>query len=271
MLRRLWSTDFDGTLYCGLRRDAVISQSVIASISEWILEGGWFHVLSGGSMKGMVRDDFDLVAMVRDHMESKGVPDPAALLVERMSFSMSNGIEHYRVANPNLPMARGQLHFDEAHSYWVTPDEARDFQQQTVERFGLEVLATDTPLGPHEQKAVALFLRRLQGREGSGLLEASQMNEELADMGSNLHLVFVRETQQQGDLVQRFDAFPRTTSDLTKRYAAERIFPKFDSVIYTGDQPCGNDRALFCMAETVSHVRCVQVTDPDCLAEVVFE
>jgi len=271
MSRVLWSTDFDGTLYSGLRRDAVISPSVIANISNWILQGGWFHVLSGGSMMGMVRDQFDLVALVRAHLDSQGVTDCATLLAERMSFSMSNGIEHYNVTDATRPLTDGQLNFDETHSHWVSSNEASLFSQQIAERFGLELLAIDTPLGAHEHKAVALFLRRHQSAEKKKFVDISQMNDELADIGSNLHLIFVREIQQQGEIVQRFDAFPRTPSDLTKRHAATRIYSNFDSVIYTGDQPNGNDRALFCMAEAETHVRSVHITDPDCLAGVLFE
>ena len=266
---QLWSTDFDGTLYEGPRSEAVVPTEIINCIAMWLAANGSFHVLTGGSMAGLVRDRFDLVGEVYAELLRCGVSDAERRVRSRMSFSTSNGMEHYGVLDPRAEFGAEQISFERASSQWVSRDEACAFKEMVSTLFGMSTLAIDNPVGDHPDHVVALFLKRTTQTANCGQEEAAAMNAELSARGACMHLVFVRETETSAGVVQRFDAFPRVSGDLSKCHAARRVFPGFSRVIYTGDQPLGNDRSVFEWMEAQPGMESYAVKGPSQVVEVI--
>jgi len=262
----LWSTDFDGTLYSGARKDACVSIDVVNAIVGWISLGGYFHVLSGGSMAGMARDGFDLVQLVyRELSRGEANADAIATIKEQMSFSMSNGTEHYVVRDPLSRLSAGQLEYVPAHSLSVPRSCADDFSEGMHRHFGMETIASDQPLDGRLDLVSTIFLKQL-GRQYASSPPAETValaNDHLRRESSPIHLVFIREEGIGKDAVRRFDGYPRgDDGKATKAHCAERVYSNFESVLFTGDQPDGNDEPVFRYANTTSHVSAVAVRGP---------
>ena len=271
MTPHLWSTDFDGTLYSGQRKGARITAPVISTIANWLMQGGTFHVLSGGSMQGLARDGFDFFPEVVSTLRKCGMRDAVETVCERVLFSMSNGAENYHIVDPLAPIKNGQLRYAAELSRSATQAQAAEFSRAMQARFGLETLASDSPVGDPEDRCCAIFLRQKSDAAVSRAVDLlNEYNEFLVREQSPFRMVFVRENNQDAHVVRRFDAFPVDASgSVSKALIAKAHYPKFTSVVYTGDQPDGNDADVFALTDSFPHLTAHAVKDVGSLVRLI--
>jgi hypothetical protein len=270
LARHLWSTDFDGTLYGGPRRTAAIPAEVIEAIAQWLGAGGSFQVLSAGSLRGLCRDmhpanRFDLVPHVGARLAARvGEAKATRSLRAGFTFAMSDGDERYGVVRPDRALADGQLRFEPAGSRWLARDEAAAVRS-ALEAQGLEELAADAPLADGIEGVCAMFLQLCAPRSApEGAVQAERLNAVLARRGLGARVRFVREHEERGRRLQRFDAFAAPADGpFGKLRAACEIFPRFARVLYTADRAdTEGDREVFRFAARHDGMEACEVQGP---------
>ena len=271
-LKYLWSSDFDGTLYEGKRSEASISKEIIETIALWIRYGGYFHLLSSGSMAGMSRDGFDFIPnLLRTLSNHLSIPDAVSLMRDRISFSMSNGGEHYSIVDPHKSIMEGQLCLDESRYAWVSKQEAIAFCQEMAKQFQMITLNTDPPVSGESGRISAIFLKHLSHIDGEdGFTVQERFNDTLRSLRKNLWVRFVREERSEEESMKRFDAYPLFKGvRIGKGDVVGDLFPQFSSVVYTGDQAQGNDRPVFDYMKTRREMHAWAVHGPKDVAQVI--
>lgn len=242
----LWASDFDGTLYTGKRNQACIDKKTIKTIALWINQGGYFHILSASSMLGMARDNFDFIPTLFQELSNKCESKfhAESLIKEHVHFSMSNGIENYNIIAPHKTIEGGQVCLDKSVNTWVPRQKAVYFCKK-IKKYGVSTLAMDHIVGTPNNIS-SIFIQQSVTNKNKYVFNVDSFIRTIERADSNFWVQFVRSTTLTSTTIRRFDIYPLLNGiKIDKGYIAEKIFPNYSSVIYTGDSEKGNDHTVF--------------------------
>lgn len=259
---RLFSTDVDGTLYEGPRRTARVPHDLVRVVARWLAEGGHFHVLTSGTMAGLVRDRLDLVGPLAHELRRLDERNVAGLLQARMSFSTANGIESYAVVDPFAPQASDRVRFEGDDALLASRAEVLSICRRLELRYGLKLLVCDSPVAPDRDQLVAAAFLRLDAPVDRARAEQLERdaNDWMRSEGADLRLQAVWRSDPR---TRRFDLLPAAQGRIPRKSdAARELFSRFASVLYTGDQPESNDRDVFALARELESVEACEVAGP---------
>lgn len=129
-------------------------------------------------------------------------------------------------------------------------------------------LACDSPVSGKRGRVCSVFLQQAAHHGENGWQTQETANAHLDKVDIGLRVRFEHGDPLTGKA--RFDAFPLVNDTMVnKGMVAKRVFPSFASVVYTGDQPLGNDQPVFEYVKTQTRMSAHAVSGPEAVVNLI--